>query len=510
MLLFHHTAAAQQRYDFQWVMGNERVNGSLEETLNTQYNFLQRPVGIDIVDSIDMIFYASRLSIADKTGHLLFTSNGCRIKDRFGELMENGDSLNPGPVHDFYCSIENDWNTYPSGFQSMLALPQPRNDSTWYLLHHDAFRDNTTGDIYTPHTLLTTINAAGNNGLGTVTTKNQVLNDLPANGQLTAGRSADLSSWWIPVAERASDRVNIYRLDSTGIELHHQQMIGLPIPDEYDAGYTARFSPDGQTYARFMPLEGIQVFDFDREAGTLSNFRFLSLGLTIDSTFWGGIEFSPSGRFLYLATSYNLYQLDLEAPTLAEGLQLISTVTPTSDFFPEFFSTPQLGPDCRLYVFCISCDWVHVVHRPDEYGQDAMVELRAIQMPEFYFRSAPTFPKYRMRALGDTSSICDHVTETIFINSTEETANVGDLPIHVFPNPVFTELKVIFPEALRDINWTVIDQLGRTIKTGKQETLPAQVALHLPFHDIPSGHYWVRMIDGAGRTWVRKVVKGRA
>ncbi|MEM9260813.1 MAG: hypothetical protein AAGA62_14290 [Bacteroidota bacterium] len=208
-----------QRYDFQWVFGDNWVDGDLEQIENIQFDFHERPVSISVVDSIDMIFYFTRTAIADASGDLLFYSNGCRIKNRWAEVMENGDTLNPGPEYDYYCTTENLWNTFPSGPQSMLSLPLPQQDSIWYLFHTDINVDDP--DIGANHLYYTIVNTAALGGHGVVEAKNVILDNGPTIGGLTAAKTNDGSGWWIPTPKRASNDFSVFLLDSLGVSLHH-------------------------------------------------------------------------------------------------------------------------------------------------------------------------------------------------------------------------------------------------------------------------------------------------
>lgn len=38
----------------------------------------------------------SNTGMCDKEGNLLFYSNGCKVVNAKGEVMQNGDSINPG------------------------------------------------------------------------------------------------------------------------------------------------------------------------------------------------------------------------------------------------------------------------------------------------------------------------------------------------------------------------------------------------------------------------------
>ncbi|MFQ5448637.1 MAG: hypothetical protein ACE5FF_17045, partial [Saprospiraceae bacterium] len=105
-------------------------------------------------------------SICDSTGNLLFYTNGAWIANFTHEMMENGDSLNPGEVT---------WNNYQSGlkvFQSTIVLPFPNHSGMYYLLHLKLDYDDVF--VLAVNTFYySLIDMNKNNGLGKVVLKNQ-------------------------------------------------------------------------------------------------------------------------------------------------------------------------------------------------------------------------------------------------------------------------------------------------------------------------------------------------
>ncbi|MEO0627898.1 MAG: hypothetical protein AAFY91_12970, partial [Bacteroidota bacterium] len=272
LYLLVSSCLAAQKYDFQWLFG-ARSAGGVNQVENINFDFNQRPASLDFVDSTDLVFFFTGTRVSDAEGNLLFYSNGCQIKNKFGDQMENGDNLNPGLVADFYCDPE-DVNTYPGGTQSMLSLPQPGHDSIWYIFHSAL---ELQPFIHVGDAMYSIINTNMNSGAGAVTIKNMPYDTFTANGQLTACLSADMDTWFIPIPKDDNTSMLVYSLDSTGLELHHQQSIGPNWPEDNNTGtgYFTRFSPDGTLYARYGLGLGLELFDFDREEGTLSNYRRL-------------------------------------------------------------------------------------------------------------------------------------------------------------------------------------------------------------------------------------------
>ncbi|MEQ1746584.1 MAG: hypothetical protein ABMA02_14225, partial [Saprospiraceae bacterium] len=59
-------------------------------------------------------------SMCDSAGNLLFYSNGCGIYGSNDSLLQNGDNINPGELHDKFCN-DPYLAVYISGKQSLLT-----------------------------------------------------------------------------------------------------------------------------------------------------------------------------------------------------------------------------------------------------------------------------------------------------------------------------------------------------------------------------------------------------
>jgi hypothetical protein len=231
--------------------------------------------------------------------------------------MENGDSINAGMVASSYA------NGYPVS-KGAFFLPKPGDSTTCYLFH--MFLELTPSYTLTK-LLYTVIDRTANNGLGKVIEKNVPL--LSGDAQLNfnhavAVRHGNGRDWWIIVPHLMQPQYFRLLLTPEGISAPEVQEIGFkePTNDPNDYRGTSLFSPDGTKYADYDFLTGIQIFDFDRCTGLLSN------PVKIDyqwDPLWNngesGIAFSPSGRFLYMTrkkngfelVQYDLYAADIPA-----------------------------------------------------------------------------------------------------------------------------------------------------------------------------------------------------
>ncbi|HND72765.1 MAG TPA: hypothetical protein PLM03_12235, partial [Bacteroidia bacterium] len=92
-----------------------------------------------------------------------------------------------------------------------------------------------------------------------------------------------------------------------GPMLVDSQNIGPKSTRNTSAGGFAKFSPDGNQWAWFTTENGLNLFDFNRENGELSNQKLLMIP---HRRVFTGLEFSPNSRFIYISAHDSLFQID--------------------------------------------------------------------------------------------------------------------------------------------------------------------------------------------------------
>jgi hypothetical protein len=106
----------------------------------------------------------------------------------------------------------------------------------------------------------------------------------------------------------------LFLLTPEGVQDMSMQFIGDELPDTFGQSV---FTPDGRHYIRFhvggdSPKCPLDIYDFDRCTGALSNFRrkwIDELGPI------AGLAVSPNSRFAYCFTGSALHQYDMELDT---------------------------------------------------------------------------------------------------------------------------------------------------------------------------------------------------
>ncbi len=153
---------AQVEYENNWILGyGVSNNDTLYLNGGININFNQNKLNIDTFNiNTD---WSIITTMSDKEGKLIFYSNGCSIRNKLGQVMENGDTLNPGAVYNQYCHNEFGVNFYPQS-QLILSLPSPGKEDV-YEVFHIGIDDET---FYASTFYQTTIDMSKNNGLGMV------------------------------------------------------------------------------------------------------------------------------------------------------------------------------------------------------------------------------------------------------------------------------------------------------------------------------------------------------
>lgn len=355
----------------------------------------------------------------DETGNLQFYSNGCYVSDANHDKMPGSDSLTTGQFIDVYC----DQPLGGIGLQSAIALPATSNDRYKYLFKMNyKFIAQNGGDIKGVELVFCEIDMEGNDGFGEMTERNTlIVTDTFPAGYLSAVKHADGKSWWLIAPKSSSNKYHKVLIDSSGIHYMGAQSIGR-IWDHRDWSGQSTFTPDGTQYLRHNSFNKLNIFDFDRCTGELSN----PIIIDVENSDYdaAGISISPNSRFAYVSTFTNLYQYDLEAENIEQSKVLIDTYD--GGPFPYFsgFSLSALAPNKKIYIAGFgSHKHLHVVNNPNEPGLNCNFNQHGINIPSFNYAAIPNVPHF------DTEEIDCMPTNNSNFKQT-------DVECLLFPNPV--------------------------------------------------------------------------
>jgi hypothetical protein len=464
---------SQEKRDYIWILGYDAHSGTtggegaLMDFTNDEIaiNFLNKEMNIARNNGIG----------CDKNGNLQFYTNGCFIANNTHQLMENGNDLNPGSIHDGYC------NHGYLGQQGTLVLPDPISDNVYYIIHNRLQFSSDLFGAYSDVLFKSKIDMGLNNGEGKVIEKNiPILEDTLWPGYLTATKDINGIDWWIIAAENLTNQYYKIKLSESGIEVIDKQAIGDTLAYYVGQGQ-AVFSPDGSKYFFYDQLIGLKMFDFDRATGHLSNFQKLNVA---DTLYFGGVAVSPNSRFLYVSNALYLYQFDLQAADIQASQVTVDTFDGFNSPFPANFFLMQLGPDCRIYMSTGNgTDRLHVIEYPNLKGKDCGFQQHAIELPSYNASTIPNFPNYR---LGTPYPVCD---SSIALVTTAVQVPPPQQGARLWPNPASGEVHLALPAALpQPGTWALYNGMGQRVR---QEVLATGQAEHsLSVAGLPPGLYF--------------------
>lgn len=398
MVIFVQTGLIQaQQHDCVWISGYEggSISPNDDQFGHTILDFSSGSLHISNNQESELEFYITALSMADVSGNLIFYTNGIDIENADWQPMANGSGIHSPVLGGLTIS------------QGALALPYPGRPNQYALLHvRRAYIPPPIATVGVLELKYSLIDMAQNGGLGAVIEKNNtLLADTLQFGKLTAVQHANGRDWWLLVAEAWSNRFYRILFDPGGFHVQTSQSIGdvlLPGVGQ------AVFSPDGSKYVVYDTYQAgfpdaVDVYDFDRCSGRLSNHRRFS---TTTNLLAGGVSISPNSRFLYVHTTLQVSQFDLQATDIAASRIDVANYDGFESPFPTHFFAGRLAPDGKIYL-CTSngTDVLHVIHRPDEAGTDCAVEQHGIRIPTYNASSMNNLAGYRLGPLD--GSACD-------------------------------------------------------------------------------------------------------
>ena len=464
-VLFFGLWVRGQMYDAQWALGyNESV-----------LDF--RTVDSVKIDSLPTLEYFTftNASICDPVGNLRYYTNGVSICSASDTLL-NGSGLSP-------CSYTTQYAA--SGLnipQAAIFIPMPGNNRFYYLFHFS----NDINDTLRPGTVYySLIDNDGNSGKGEVIAKNiPVLQyEILREGGMTACKHANGRDYWLVVEGYNNNTFYKILITPDGVQSPRSQSIGPVFPRPYDIAYS-KFSQDGSKFVTGIWAEApALLLNFDRCSGIFSNPDTIFNNIAPDSSTpisgCASLEFSPSGRFLYIATSQNLRQYDLSSSNIQDSMQLY-TVTANDSYWIKFL---QLSMNGKLY----GSTWggglaaLHVINYPDLKGDSAGFVYGG--QPTFTINSInlPNLINYKLGPL--TGSGCD----TINTGVTETQSQ--NLRPRIIPNPA-NKYAYIEMGSQGNYQFELLNEAGQVVD--RKET--KQVDIFDTEH-LSSGVYVLRVID---------------
>ncbi len=436
-----------------------------------------------------MAFKEVSTSMSDAEGNLLFYTNGMRIFDSTSQLIVNGDRINYGQVWE---NIRNNASFNTAGYfmiSGTYILSFHPLDSVYTMVHirvNDSFLSG--NESYT--VLYSQI--VRHNNIFEVTVKNKVLSTIPACfGNMCVCRHANGRDWWMIFEEFSTNCHHKYIISKDTIVYAGVQCLG-----GITTGGWSKFSWNGEKYMRHSRLLGIDVFNFDRCSGELSNLQqipsFMSDlgGLELAD----GADISPQGRFVYAATGYKVLQWDLANTAPSAKWDTVVLFDPFQDTIvnsgnaPYLPIYPQIGPNGYLYFSAaVYSRFLSYIEFPDEVVSLTNYMSRAVVLPKAT-EASPQFPNYRLGRLP--GSACDTVYNDI------KPLYAQAPKLNVYPNPAMDEVKLDYNwvewEEYKDVRLEIIDIRG--VKVMEQKVPQYSSWQQVSVERLAAGTYTVEMV----------------
>lgn len=401
-------------------------------------------------------------SISDTNGNLLFYTDGENVWDRENHVMPNGDSLEVGATGgaDWWGS---------SLTQGVSIVPQPSNKNLYYIFY-----------LTDPGLSYSIVDMKLNSGLGDVTNKNVALTDGAYSEKMQSVKHANGRDWWLitrvtPPYYDSAWIFYMYLITPDSIKGPFLQTYADLNTFSNNSGVgQMKFNKEG-TLAALTRRQYIDLYDFDRCTGLFSNYITIDTAAPYGSY---GLEFSPDGNFIYVATeewshhgSVVQFCLNCDEPIYAT-----KKIIYQNQFDDYWVAQLQLAPDDKIYIseaYYIQGNFIyspvnmhlHVINNPNELGAACDFDTLTIDLMGHRDKaSLPNMPNYNLGPL--IGSGCDTIKPIPPDTTITETEYEGIfLPNAFSPNNdgINDVFSVVCHDCTAFVSLTIVNRWGETI-----------------------------------------------
>ncbi|GAB1397807.1 hypothetical protein MASR1M65_25870 [Saprospiraceae bacterium] len=340
-------------------------------------------------------------TICDENGRMLMYTNGVYIVDSTYQKMENGDSISTNSRIKAYTDY------YITGYpltRITAFLPMGEDSYKLIMLLGDTITIDGTLTVRDRYLTSNDIRFDEAHPKGRVTKKEDLIwSDTMITLNVTACRHANGRDWWFITQRDARNILMKFLISPDSVRGPWYQE--FPLPDHPFYNGNSVFSPDGTKFYHLDGPFGIQLYDFDRCTGELSNFRYFhdlkDVNVPCD------IAISPNSRYLYMVTGKYVKQYDLATPDVQSFGASVDTVGVLSPATPGNFGRISLAPDGKMYINSSNAAYsLSVIHYPDRKGKACRLVQGALKVPYMTGGySINNFPDYRLGP--EAGSECD-------------------------------------------------------------------------------------------------------
>jgi len=288
-------------------------------------------------------------SVSDKTGNLLFYTDGSFVYDRNHNVMPNGAGL-----------LGN-----PSSVQSAVVCPKP---GTWnpalgqfdgYIICTVDYENGSNGVRWSEVDM--TANAG--NGDVVAATKNTHLIGTTTVEAANFAKHENGCDYWLLTKEVGNNTWKVFPVTNLGVG--NTPVISNQGPVTDRTWGTIKATPNSDIVAHSNRNAGVSVYDFDKLTGQLT----YKYGDFIGDHY--SLEFSPNSRFIYYTclSNPNIYQLDLNTANQADFTASKINIGSTANAAHNYrLGALQLGPDGKIYLALVGTTFLGVINNPDLLG----------------------------------------------------------------------------------------------------------------------------------------------
>ncbi|MEQ9187169.1 MAG: gliding motility-associated C-terminal domain-containing protein [Cryomorphaceae bacterium] len=360
-------------------------------------------------------------TISDSDGDLLFYTDGSTVWDANHDVMPNGTGLTGNS----------------SSTQSAIILKRPGSTTDYYIF--------TVQNNALPQGMqYTRVDMTLNAGMGDVDIgEKNVPMVTPTAEKISAVPKSN--GFWVLTLKLPGDTAYAFEVTNAGVNLTPvTSNAGFTLGTGNFLGYLKPSLQGDRLAAIHYQIPGVFLYDFDATTGVVSN----AMQLTTSITSGYGVEFSPSGNYLY-ASSYstaNTVQYDLTLGTAA-AISASETLISSGG---TGGGTVQLGPDNKIYNARWNQGFLSRINDPEQPGllcnwEDTAVSLLGrssqIGLPTFlqaFFNVSFSADDHcfgeSFQFVIDTAGI-----DSIFWNFGDPASGSNDSSYAYFPSHTYTD-----------------------------------------------------------------------
>ncbi len=319
-------------------------------------------------------------TISDINGNLLFYTDGIKVWNKINLVMQNGTGLFGDP----------------SSSQSGVIVPQPGNDSIYYIFCVGA-------EVGSRGLCYSIVNINHNGGLGEVITKNTIIL-TSANEKITAVRHFNKKDVWVITRQFESDKYFAWLLTAAGVATSpvistSPNYIGSPI--NTSRGYLKPSTDGKKLVSAYEEFPFLEMSDFNDQTGAITNIIKIKShpstipGLGVTGAY--GVEFSPNNKLLYITTridftnpcgtcaSYNYYinQYNVsvfDSTAIENSVVLLDSGGTAINPGYEIYGALQLAKNGKIYAAQYDVNKLSVIANPDVTGTGCNFQKDAVNL----------------------------------------------------------------------------------------------------------------------------------